>query len=158
MDKKKYTYEQYDYSFLYNGKESSIIGMAKRVFARTIGFDLETVQPLDEPVGQLFWFDAIAPTDTTNDTTYEHNTEGGWEVRLTPPVTVTETPVTTTTGVYTQENETEPIVNNTWWQRGPIKPPKYIRSTTQMNRAYNQICRRRNYFRNVIARKHGKKV
>jgi len=159
MSKSKYTYQSYDYSFLCDHPTNKwYIKLAQKVVANTIGFDLDEVRPMDEPVGQLFWFDSVAPTDTTDDTTYEPMHTGGWEIRLTPPVTVTETPVTATTVTYTQESDAEPVINNTWWQRGPIRPPKYIRSATQMTRTYNQIHRRRNYLRNVIARKHGKKV
>ena len=168
--KPKFTYQSYDYSFL-EKREGRFFTTAKRVFAKTIGFDLAEVQPMDEPVGQLYWMDyPFETTVTTDDTTYEPMHTGGWEVRFTPPVTVTETPVTTTTGVYTQESETEPVINNTWWQRGPHRPPKYIRSTTELAKVYTtnrtlrrkqssaEYFRKRNYFKKLSTKIHGKKI
>lgn len=63
----KFIYTRYDYSFLRPKPsfwESKVLPIAERVYAKTIGADLTTVQPMNEPVGQLFWFDPIITTDT----------------------------------------------------------------------------------------------
>jgi hypothetical protein len=59
----KFTYTRYDYSFL-RPEPSFWEQIAERVYAKTIGTDLTTVKPMNEPVGQLFWFDPIITTDT----------------------------------------------------------------------------------------------
>ena len=63
----KFTYTRYDYSFLKPKQswfEAKVLPIAEKVYAKTIGADLTTVQPMNEPVGQLFWFDPIITTDT----------------------------------------------------------------------------------------------
>lgn len=54
----KFTYTSYDYSFLYP-EPSFWEQIAERVYAKTIGAVLTTVQPMNEPVGQLYWFDTV---------------------------------------------------------------------------------------------------
>lgn len=73
----KFTYTRYDYSFLRPKPsfwESKVLPIAEKVYAKTIGADLTTVQPMNEPVGQLFWFDtnftaAAEPDNTVSATT-----------------------------------------------------------------------------------------
>ena len=72
----KFTYTRYDYSFLRPKPsfwESKVLPIAERVYAKTIGADLTTVQPMSEPSGQLFWLDtsftAAAEPDNTASTT-----------------------------------------------------------------------------------------
>ena len=98
----KFTYTRYDYSFLRpkpSWFEAKVLPIAEKVYAKTIGADLTTVQPMNEPVGQLYWIDPTFTTATgvvSNDTTtvsnnvitYEPIRDGGWEVKLTPPPSV----------------------------------------------------------------------
>lgn len=79
----KFTYTRYDYSFLRPKPSfwvSKVLPIAERAYAKTIGADLTTVQPMSEPSGQLFWLDtnftaaaepdntaSAATTATTND-------------------------------------------------------------------------------------------
>ena len=73
----KYSYTSYDYSFLKpkpSWFEAKVLPIAERVYAKTIGADLATVQPMSEPSGQLFWFDtsftaAAEPDNTASATT-----------------------------------------------------------------------------------------
>ena len=73
----KFTYTRYDYSFLRPKPsfwESKVLPIAEKVYAKTIGADLTTVQPMSEPSGQLFWFDtsftaAAEPDNTASATT-----------------------------------------------------------------------------------------
>lgn len=62
MAKGKYTYQSYDYSFLHHGLK---IPCFQKVYAKTIGYDLTTVKPMNAPTGQLFYFDPIMATDST---------------------------------------------------------------------------------------------
>ena len=72
-----FTYTRYDYSFLRPKPsfwESKVLPIAERVYAKTIGADLTTVQPMDESVGRLLWFDtsftaAAEPDNTASATT-----------------------------------------------------------------------------------------
>lgn len=73
----KFTYTSYDYSFLRPKPsfwESKVLPIAEKVYAKTIGADLTTVQPMSEPSGQLFWLDtsftaAAEPDNTASATT-----------------------------------------------------------------------------------------
>lgn len=73
----KFTYTRYDYSFLRPKPsfwETKVLPIAERVYSKTIGADLTTVQPMSEPSGQLFWFDisftaAAEPDNTVSATT-----------------------------------------------------------------------------------------
>ena len=73
----KYTYTSYDYSFLKPKQswfEAKVLPIAEKVYAKTIGADLTTVQPMSEPSGQLFWLDtsftaAAEPDNTASATT-----------------------------------------------------------------------------------------
>ena len=58
MSKPKYRYVSYDYTFLYE-KENGwwFFPTAVKVAAQTIGFDLVSPQPMNEPYGQLYWMD-----------------------------------------------------------------------------------------------------
>lgn len=70
MAKAKYTYQSYDYSFLNHEPK---IPCFQKVYAKTIGYDLATVEPMNAPTGQLFYFDPIMTTDST--TTNENITQ-----------------------------------------------------------------------------------
>lgn len=162
MSKSKYTYQSYDYSFLDDGTNWAskwYFKFAQKVSAKTIGFDLAEVRPMDEPVGQLFWFDSVAPTDTTDDTTYEpirdNGMPGGWEVRLTPPVTVTETPLTDASGTYTPHEEK---TTETPRYHHHSLYPHYTdieRVRNEKNKAY---WKKRNFFKNIRNQRYGKKI
>ena len=73
----KFTYTRYDYSFLKPKQswfEAKVLPIAEKVYAKTIGVDLTTVQPMSEPSGQLFWLDtsftaAAEPDNTASATT-----------------------------------------------------------------------------------------
>ena len=60
MNKRKYTYQSYDYAFLYTGSK---LPLFQKAFAKTIGFDLATVQAMNEPRGILYYYDPIMTTD-----------------------------------------------------------------------------------------------
>ena len=79
MAKVKYTYQSYDYSFLHNGPK---IPCFQKVYAKTIGHDLVTVEPINAPTGQLFYFDPIMTTDstTTNENVAQRITEASNEI------------------------------------------------------------------------------
>ena len=79
MAKGKYTYQSYDYSFLHHGPKISCF---QKVYAKTIGYDLTTVEPLNAPTGQLFYFDPIMTTDstTTNEGITQRITEASNEI------------------------------------------------------------------------------
>lgn len=162
--KKKYTYQSYDYSFL-NGhltdKWSITFPHAVTAAARTIGFDLTEVHPMDEPVGQLYWMDA---TYGTNDaelttTTYEPLHTGGWEVTFTPPTPVPTEPVeitSSTATTYTQEEEkqTEPP-----YYHLPSLYPHYTdieRYRKARSKAYFNNVKLR--WKNTYFKNHGKKI
>lgn len=70
MAKAKYTYQSYDYSFLNHEPK---IPCFQKVYAKIIGYDLATVEPMNAPTGQLFYFDPIMTTDST--TTNENITQ-----------------------------------------------------------------------------------
>lgn len=162
MSKANYTYKSYDYSFLQPKASvwwSTYMSQAVQVAAQTIGFDMATVEPMNEPVGQLFWFDSVVPTDTTDDTTYEpirdNGMPGGWEVRLTPPVTVTETPLTDAAGTYTPREEK---TTETPRYHHHSLYPHYTdieRVRKEKNKAYWKKC---NFFKNIRNQRHGKKI
>jgi len=73
--KKNFNYKRYDYSFL---KKEDNVSFVKRAFAKTIGYDLATVRPMNEPVGRLFYFDNTSSA-LNNAITYEPIRTGGWE-------------------------------------------------------------------------------
>ena len=79
MAKVKYTYQSYDYSFLYSGPK---IPFFQKVYAKTIGYDLVAVKPMNAPNGQLFYFDPIMTTDstTTNENVTQRITEASNEI------------------------------------------------------------------------------
>jgi len=79
MAKGKYTYQSYDYSFLQQGPK---IPFFQKVCAKTIGYDLATVKPMNAPTGQLFYFDPIMTTDstTTNENVTQRITEASNEI------------------------------------------------------------------------------
>ena len=85
----KFTYTIYDYSFLRPKPsfwESKVLPIAERVYAKTIGADLTTVQPMSEPSGQLFWLDtsftAAAEPDNTASAT-RNDSVSAFTTRLT---------------------------------------------------------------------------
>ena len=68
----KFTYTRYDYSFLRPKPsfwKSKVLPIAERVYAKTIGADLTTVQPMSEPSGQLFWLDTSFTAAEEHDNT-----------------------------------------------------------------------------------------
>ena len=102
----KFTYTSYDYSFLKPKQswfEAKVLPIAEKVYAKTIGADLTTVQPMNEPVGQLFYFEPTTTTGVEGNgditaTVYEPTTETdyrdiirGWEITLTSPTTTSVT-------------------------------------------------------------------
>ena len=68
--KPKFIYQSYDYSFL-QPKASvwwhTYMPQAVQVVAQTIGFDMATVEPMNEPVGQLFYFEPTVTATTLSD-------------------------------------------------------------------------------------------
>lgn len=60
--KPKFTYQSYDYAFLYKDKKcgfwTTATGNAIRAVAsNTIGFDTTVVQPMNAPIGILYYYD-----------------------------------------------------------------------------------------------------
>lgn len=76
MAKGKFKYQSYDYSFL-EPKDSWYLSAAKRICAKTIGYDITTTQTMNEPSGQLYW---VAPTFTTATTINDNITQRITEV------------------------------------------------------------------------------
>ena len=164
MAKVKYTYQSYDYSFL-KPKDSDpwYLPNAIRVAARTIGFDMTPVEPMNEPVGQLFYFEPTITATTTDGggqitaTTYEPLHTGGWEVTFTPPTPVPTEPVeitSSTATTYTQEEEkqTEPP-----YYRLPSLYPHYTdieRYRKARSKAYFNNVKLR--WKNTYFKNHGK--
>lgn len=69
--KPKFTYVSYDYSFLYKKEDTWEILFPNfvKVAAKTIDFDLVEPRAMDEPTGQLFWFDPIMTDEEPSATT-----------------------------------------------------------------------------------------
>ena len=71
MNKPKYQYVSYDYTFLYEKENGwGFFPTAVKVAAQTIGFDLVSPQPMNEPYGQLYWMDYNTYDDSAATTTY----------------------------------------------------------------------------------------
>lgn len=102
----KYSYTSYDYSFLKPKQswfEAKVLPIAEKVYAKTIGADLTIVQPMNEPVGQLFYFEPTTTTGVEGNgditaTVYEPTTDTdyrdiirGWEITLTSQTTTSVT-------------------------------------------------------------------
>jgi len=163
----KFKYQSYDYSFLKPKiSDPCYIHNAIRVAARAIGFDTTEVHTMDEPVGQLYWLDVVAQTNTTNDTTYEpimdNGMRGGWEVTLTPPPApiVEEGTIATTSTASTyvsnsNDNSTENMLNewirlhNEWRNR---------RMETVNNKKSISYWKKCNFLKNLRNKKYVKKV
>lgn len=154
--KKKFNYKHYDYSFLIKKDNVSFV---KRVFAKTIGYDLTTVRPMNEPVGRLFYFDNTSSA-LNNAITYEPIRTGGWEVELNPPTNVTvpeEAPAITTASTITNTREEETNITHfvqNWHNK--IKEFKEAEKIKQ-NRS-NSYNKKSNFFRNIILKRYGKKI
>ena len=61
--KPNFTYQSYDYSFLQ--PKVSYFTKAVQVAASTIGFDVATVEPMNGPVGKLFYFEPVRDINGT---------------------------------------------------------------------------------------------
>lgn len=67
--KKKFNYQKYDYSFLYKKNDKyHWLPRAIKIAAKTIGFDLTEVKPMNEPTGKLYWIDSYEPVRDINGT------------------------------------------------------------------------------------------
>ena len=168
MTKGKYTYQSYDYSFL-KPKDSDpwYLPNAIRVAARTIGFDMTPVEPMNEPVGQLFYFEPTITATTTDGggqitaTTYEPLHTGGWEVTLTPPTPIVEEATIATTATASthesnsSDNSTENMLNE--WIRLHYEWKNRRKEIVNNNRSvsYWKKC---NFFKNLRNKKYVKKV
>lgn len=160
--KRKYTYQSYDYSFL-NGhltdKWSITLPRAVSAAARTIGFELTEVHPMNEPVGQLYWIDSIDVTNnaesTVTTTTYEPLHTGGWEVTFAPPTTIDGSSAASTSITYSHTDN------------GPKQQPIYVNNYNDFHRIYKEkykpqraiktqnYWRKLNFFKKI---KYGKKI
>ena len=149
--KPKFTYQSYDYSFLQPKDSwwSTYMPQAVQVAAQTIGFDMTTVEPMNEPVGQLFYFEPTVTATTT--------TDGGQ--------------ITATTAVYepiTYETLSDSIttVSNHITRSSTIGASNYAVTNATVSRALKstenrrregraKFFARRNYFRNLYSKRHG---
>lgn len=132
MAKVKYTYQSYDYTFLYTGSK---LPLFQKVFAKTIGYDLVTVKPMNEPTGQLFYFDPIMTTDVpqTNESINQRILEASNEIARRSS-THTSNYTITSASVY----------------RG-------IKNAERRKINKEHFFARRNFFRNLRNSKYGKK-
>jgi len=142
--KPKFTYQSYDYSFL-KPKDSwwhSYMPQAVQVAAQTIGFDMTTVEPMNEPVGQLFYFEPTVTATTTTDggqitaTTYE---------TLSDAITTVSNHITRSSSMRTS--------NYTVTNAAVSRALKSTENRRREGRA--KFFARRNYFRNLRNNRHG---
>lgn len=133
MNKRKYTYQSYDYTFLYTGSK---LPLFQKVFAKTTGFVLTTVQPMNEPRGTLYFTDPIMTTDApqTNEGINQRILEASNEIARRSS-THTSNYAITSASVY----------------RG-IKNAE----TRKINK--ERFFARRNFFKNLRNSKYGKKI
>jgi len=133
MNKRKYTYQSYDYTFLYTGSK---LPLFQKAFAKTIGFDLATVQPMNEPRGMLYFIDPIMTTDEpqTNESINQRILEASNEIARRSS-THTSNYVITSAPVYRGIKNTE---------------------TRKINKEH--FFARRNFFKNLRNSKYGKKI
>jgi hypothetical protein len=145
MAKAKYTYQSYDYSFLIDsGKEGGFFGLAKKVAAKTIGFELVTETPMNEPTGQLYWYD------------YEPMLDTRWEVTLTEPTATTIGPMAASSTTYTassdDDEEPKPSFFQDWCAR-----QRNFKEIDKARKSRNEAYwKRRNFFKGIKKQRYGK--
>lgn len=143
--KPKFNYQSYDYSFL---KPTDVYGTwevyfpnAVRVTSQTIGFDMATVEPMNEPLGQLFYFEPTVTATTTDD--------GGGQITAT---TAVYEPIT-----YDAADSTTTVSNNRTRYLTNSNAIRTLRSA-EISRRRNYRARffaRRNFFKNLRSNRHG---
>ena len=151
--KTKFIYQSYDYSFLKPKDAYSrwevYFPQGVRVAYQTIGFDMATVEPMNEPVGQLYYIDPVVIATTTDD--------GGQ--------------ITATTAVYepvTPENISDRIrdVSNYIANTSTRGHSNYIVTNSTVSRTLKstenirrnnktRFFARRNFFKNIRSKRHG---
>ena len=152
MSKSKYTYQSYDYSFL-KPKDSwwcPYMPQAVQVAAQTIGFDMTTVEPMNEPVGQLFYFEPTFTATTTDD--------GGGQITAATavyePITYeTLSDAITTVSNHITRSSTMGASNYAVTNAAVSKALKSTENRRREGRA--KFFARRNYFRNLYSKRHG---
>ena len=142
--KPKFTYQSYDYSFL-QPKDSwwcSYIPHAVEVAAQTIGFDMTTVEPMNEPVGQLFYFEPTVTATTTTD---------GGQITATTYETLSDS--ITTVSNHITRSSTMGASNYAVTNAAVSRALKSTENRRRNNQA--KFFARRNYFRNLYSKRHG---
>ncbi len=150
--KPKFTYQSYDYSFL-KPKDSwwcSYMPHAVEVAAQTIGFDMTPVEPMNEPVGQLFYFEPTITATTTDD--------GGGQITATTAVYEPITYETLSDAITTVSNHItrSSSMGTSNYAVTNAVVSRALKSTE--NRRRNNQARffaRRNFFKNLRSKKHG---
>ena len=142
--KPKFTYQSYDYSFL-QPKDSwwcSYMPHAVEVAAQTIGFDMTTVEPMNEPVGQLFYFEPTVTATTTTD---------GGQITATTYETLSD--AITTVSNHITRSSTMGASNYAVTSAAVGRALKSTENRRRNNQA--RFFARRNYFRNLYSKRHG---
>ena len=152
--KPKFNYQSYDYSFLKPKDAYSRWGVyfpqAVRVAAQTIGFDMTPVEPMNEPVGQLFYFEPTFTATTTDD--------GGGQITATTavyePITYeTLSDAITTVSNHITRSSTMGASNYAVTNAAVSRALKSTENRRREGRA--KFFARRNYFKNLRSNRHG---
>ena len=133
MNKRKYTYQSYDYTFLYTVSKQPLY---KKVLNKTIGFDLATVQAMNEPRGILYYYDPIMTTDEpqTNESINQKILEASNEIARRSSAHTSNYTITSAS-VY-----------------------RAIKNAETRKISKEHFFARKNFFKNLRNRKYGKKI